>query len=276
MKPYWILTLLLIMTGVGMSLDLREVISRWTRLPKGYWLRVVAATFLLPPLFAILFAETLPLTLDIRNSVLLISIAPGAPMLTRMVSKKGILFDTRLAASYQIVIGLLVPILTPLLLYGMGRYYHREVYVSPLTLAWQVASMQFLPLTAGLLIKHYWPRFAAATEPWMSRLGNVMLLAYLVIILLGLGKALIAVGLAATGVVILFAIACLAFGHFLAGPTIALSNANRHVGLALLIAGLNTNRPASSIVPFFAAYALLAPLLLVGYAVLMRRRSRTS
>ena len=276
MKPYWIFTLLLIMVGVGMSLDPGEVVARWIRLPRGYWLRVVLATFVLPPLFAMLLVATLPLTPPIRGGVLLMSIAPGAPMLTRMVSKKGVLFDSRLAASYQIVVGLLVPLLTPILLYGLGRFYQRDVWVSPWTLAWQVASMQFVPLVLGLLVKHLWPGFALKAEPWMSRIGNLMLISYLLFALFVLRRVLLAVGPVAAGTVVLFALACLAFGHFLAGPTIALSNTNRHVGLAMLIAGLNFKSDVKLVVPFFAAYALLAPLLMAGYAIVKRKRSPTA
>ena len=66
MKIYWIFTLFLMMAAVGMSLDPREVITRWTHLPRGYWLRVMAATFLLPPMFAMLMVGTLPLSPEIR------------------------------------------------------------------------------------------------------------------------------------------------------------------------------------------------------------------
>jgi hypothetical protein len=133
LKVYWILTLLLIMAAVGMIRDLREVISRWTYLPRGCWLRVVAATFLLPPLFAMLLVGLLPLTPEIRGGVLLMSVA-------------------------------------------------------------------------------------------------------------------------------------------LAGPTIALSNTNRHFGLAMRIAGLNLRDQVKLVVPFFAAYALPAPLLMAAYAVWQRKR----
>lgn len=85
------------------------------------------ATFLLPPLFAMLVVVMIPLPREIRGGILVMSIAPGAPMLTRMVSKKGVLFDPSLAAGYQIVVGLLTPIMTPALLYWIGQYYHRDV-----------------------------------------------------------------------------------------------------------------------------------------------------
>ena len=35
MKIYWIVTLMLMMAAVGMKLEPREVVSRWTHLPRG-------------------------------------------------------------------------------------------------------------------------------------------------------------------------------------------------------------------------------------------------
>ena len=100
MKYYCIFTVMLMMAGVGMSLDPREVIARWAQLSRGYWLRGAIATFLLPPLFAMLLVGIVPLPRPIPAGILVMSIAPGAPMLTRMVAKKGVLFDPRLAAGY--------------------------------------------------------------------------------------------------------------------------------------------------------------------------------
>jgi bile acid:Na+ symporter, BASS family len=272
-KFYWVLTLLLLMVGVGMSLDPREVIARWLGQPRGYWLRVLAAAFLFPPLLAMLLAGILPLDPGARGGILLMSIAPGAPLLTRMVAQKGSLFDSQLAAGYQIVVGLLVPFLTPGLLYALGRFYNRDVWVDPWTLAWQVAAMQFLPLIAGLLIKHRWPAFAARAEPWMSRTGNLLLIAYLLLILFSLRRVLLAVGPLTSVAAFAFALCCLAAGHLLGGPTIALTNTNRHVGLGMLIAGLNFQGRVQLLVPFFAAYALLAPLLMAGYAFWRRKKA---
>ena len=272
MAIYWTFTLLLMMAAVGMSLNPRAVVSKWLHHSRAYWLRVLAATFLLPPLVAMLIVAILPLPPASRGGVLLMSVAPGAPMLTRMVSRKGVLFDAGLAASYQIVVGLAVPLLTPFLLYGLGRFYDRHVWVAPRTLAWQVASLQFLPLVAGLLIKYRWPGFAARVEPWMSRIGNLMLIAYLLFVVIAIGRVLRQVGPASAAAAILLAVACLALGHWFAGPTIALSNTNRHVGLAMLIAGLNFKEHLKLLVPFFAAYAVLAPLLMTAYAIWQRRR----
>ena len=53
--------------------------------------------------------------------------------------------------------------------------------------------------------------------------------------------------------------------------TLALCNANRYVGLALLITRQYTN--ARHAVPAIACYALVAPLIMLIYARLVRRRA---
>jgi BASS family bile acid:Na+ symporter len=272
MKVYWAVTLFLMMAAVGMSLDRRAVVARWTHLSRRYWLGVIAATFVLPPILALTVVQALPLSPGIPAGLLLMSIAPGAPMLTKMVSRKGTFFDVELAASYQILVGLLVPVLTPLLLHVLGVLFHRDVWVNPLTLAWQVASMQFLPLIAGMLVRLKFPRFATRAEPWLNRIGNFMVLAYLLVVLFSLRRVLLAVGPISAGCAALLALGCLGVGHFLAGPTIALSNTNRHLGMALLIAGMNFKERLNLVMPFFVAYAVLAPLVMTAYAIWMRKR----
>jgi BASS family bile acid:Na+ symporter len=272
MKYYWILTLLLLMVGVGMSLDARDVLAQYVSRPRGYWIRVVTAAFLAPPLVAMAIVGMAPLAVGTPAALLLMAIAPGAPLLTRMVSQKGSLFEPRLAAAYQILVGLLVPVCTSGLLVLLGRYYHRDVWVSPGTLAVQVASLQFAPLVAGLAIRHYRPGWAEKAAPWMSRAGNVLLVCYLLVILFGLRRVLLAVGPVVAVTALGFALACLAIGHLLAGPTIALSNTNRHTGLAVLVTGLNFQERTPQILPFVAAYALLAPLVMGAYAVILRKR----
>ena len=77
MKVYWAITIVMMMAAVGLSLDPRDVISRWVHMPRGYWLKVALATFVLPPLFAILVATAFPLTPAILGGLVFMSISPG-------------------------------------------------------------------------------------------------------------------------------------------------------------------------------------------------------
>jgi hypothetical protein len=53
-------------------------------------------------------------------------------------------------------------------------------------------------------------------------------------------------------------------------PTIAFSNMNRHVGLALLLSGAHS-RNAQHMLPAIAAYAFVAPLVIAIFAKRMGR-----
>jgi hypothetical protein len=71
---------------------------------------LLAATFFVPPLLA---WRLLPLGGVATAGLFLIAVAPGAPLMTRGVAKKG--FDMQIAASYQVWGALLTPLLVPLL-----------------------------------------------------------------------------------------------------------------------------------------------------------------
>jgi len=73
----------------------------------------LAATFLVPPLLALALGKLLPLDGAATAGLFLIAVAPGAPLMTRGVAKKG--FDMQIAASYQVWGALLTPLMIPLL-----------------------------------------------------------------------------------------------------------------------------------------------------------------
>jgi hypothetical protein len=73
------------------------------------------------------------------------------------------------------------------------------------------------------------------------------------------------------------AVTCLGLARLLipAHPTLAISNVNRHVGLALLLSTSHFQN-AQRALPAIAAYALAAPLVMVVYAVWRRRSLKAS
>src|SRR5689334_12335689 len=89
----------LLMLSLGMSLRPRELFSHWRQLTLGAWLRLLAATFVVPPALALLLSNLFRLDLGETAGLFLVGVAPGAPLLTRNLARKG--FDMHLAASYQ-------------------------------------------------------------------------------------------------------------------------------------------------------------------------------
>ena len=113
------------------------------------------------------------------------------------------------------------------------------------------------------------PAFAAKVQPAMTMIGNVVLTVAIVAFLFKLGptvlKALtiwlpVAALMLAVGSVL--AIRFLLRADVVTDRTLAICNANRHVGLALLLTGHFLQ--AQRALPAVAAYALAAPLVMAA------------
>jgi bile acid:Na+ symporter, BASS family len=263
----------MLMVSVGMSLSPRQLLENWRRLTPSLWARLLAATFLIPPLLALALGELLPLGAAATAGLFLVGVAPGAPLMTRGVAKKG--FDMQMAASYQVWSALLTPLLIPLLIAGGGWWYGRDIWVPPMKLLAVIAEQQLLPLLVGMALMRRTPSFSTKVQRGLNLIGNTLLLVMLAAMLFRMGPTLVKaspwVALAAP----LLAVGCLLTVRLLLGrrfagvPTLSICNANRHVGLALLISGqhVHDQRP----VPAIAAYALSAIVVMGLYAKLAPR-----
>lgn len=268
-------TVLMLMVSVGMSLSPRQLMENWRRLTPSLWARLLVATFLAPPLLALALGRLLPLDTAATVGLFLIGVAPGAPLMTRGVAKKG--FDMQIAASYQVWGALLTPVMVPLLIAAGGWLYERDIWVPPMKILALIAMQQFAPLLAGVMLMRLAPAFSTRIQSVLNVVGNVLFIVMIVAVLCKMGPALLKanpwVALAAP----LLAAGCLFSVRLLMGrwtpvvQTLSICNANRHVGLALLLAGqeIRDQRP----VPTIAAYALAAALVMWAYAKLAPRHA---
>lgn len=270
------ITVLLLMLSVGMSLRFADLIARWRALAWGNWMRLLLATFILPPLLALAIGQLLPINRPTLAGLFLVSIAPGAPLMTRNVARKG--FDMTLAASYQVWGALMIPIMIPLLVAAVGKLYDRDIWVPPLTLLAMIAKQQFLPLLAGMALRHFAPAFCTKVQRGLNIFGNVLFTVVLVALLWKLGPALLAAVSWVFVSALLLAFGCLGVSCLLlqrstpGASTLAISNVNRHVGLALLLSGSHFQN-AKGALPVIAAYALAAPLAMALYTRWQHRSS---
>jgi predicted Na+-dependent transporter len=264
---------LILMLSIGMSLSPRQLLENWQRLTTSLWARLLAATFFVPPLLALALGRLLPLDTAAMAGLFLIAVVPGAPLMTRGVAKKG--FDMQIAASYQVWGALLTPVLVPLLIAGGGWLYGREIWVPPMKLLAVIAQQQFLPLLAGMVLMWLVPAFFTRVQRVLNLVGNWLLIVVLVALLYKMGPALGKVSPWVALAALLLATSCLMAVRLLLGrrsstvQTLSICNANRHVGLALLLSGqqIHDQRP----VPSIAAYALAAALVMMLYAKFARR-----
>ncbi|MEY4485010.1 MAG: hypothetical protein RL693_2462 [Verrucomicrobiota bacterium] len=269
------IAVLLLMLSTGMSLNLTQLVATWRRLTPGMWLRLLLATFIVPPAIALGLAKMLPISMASMAGLYLIAVAPGAPLMTRNVAKHG--FDMQMAACYQVWSALMAPLMIPLLVAGAAWLYGREIWVSPLEVLLVIAKQQFAPMFAGMALMHFAPAFSAKLQRPLNIIGNVLLTAVIILLLIKLGSTLAAagpwVGLAA----LTLAASCLVGTRLLmpSSRTLAVSNVNRHVGLALLLCGTHVQNAVQAL-PAIAAYAIAAPLVMVIYAKLTLRKDASA
>ena len=255
----------LLMLSIGMSLQYGKILSAYRRVTWSVWTRLLLATFLVPPAIALLLPHIFPLSLPEMAGLFMVGVAPGAPLMTRNIAKRG--FDMHLAAGYQLWGALLTPVMIPLVVFGAGLLYDRTIWIPPRVLLLDIAEKQFLPLLVGMVVAHYWPAISAKLQPIMTMIGNVVLTVAIVAFLFKLGptvlKALtlwlpVAALVLAVGSVL--AIRFLLRADIVTDRTLAICNANRHIGLALLLTGHYLQ--AQKALPAVAAYALIAPLVM--------------
>lgn len=259
---------LLLMVSVGMSLDLRQLLGESRQLGAWARLRLLLFTFIVPPAVALALCHAFGIVGGERVGLALVGATPGAPLLTRNIARKG--FDRHLAASYQVWSALLTPVMVPLVVWTAARLYGRDVWIPPSALLWQVVRQQLLPLAAGMALMAVLPAFSRRVQRLLNVAGNLLLVAGFAVVLIAVGPALAQASPWVPVAAALLAVASMAVVRLLlqvddrAEHTLAICNANRHVGLALLIGGQMLH--AQNAVPAVASYAVLAPLLMALYA----------
>jgi len=274
MKLLLSITVLLLMISVGMSLNWTLFLGNWRRLMLATWVKLLAATFIVPPIIALTLANLLKLDRGALIGLFLIAVAPGAPLMTRVVAKRG--FDMELAASYQLWGAFLTPIMIPLLVAAAGWLYGRTIWVSPLKVLVVIAQQQFVPLLIGVALMYFVPAFSTKIRSPLNVIGNALLMVTLVVLLMKMGPALTEVSPWVIIAVLLLALGCIATSFAILVPatvgtkTLVVCNVNRHVGLALLLSG--TYFGTQKALPAIAAYALAAQVMIWLYSKLARYR----
>jgi bile acid:Na+ symporter, BASS family len=263
----------LLMLSIGMSLQPSELGRQWRRMHGVAWIRLLLATFIVPPAVALLLARWTHLNYVETAGLFMVGVLPGAPLTARNAAKKG--FDLQLAAIYQIWGAVLTPVMIPLLVYGAAKLYERDAWIPPSVVLQQILLKQFVPLLIGMLLIYVGPAFWKKLRPAITITGNVMLGAMMVAVLWKMRATLAAI----TPWMVLDTV-LLAAGSMLAIPlllkaesetikTLALCNASRHVGLALVLAGQELHSQGS--LPTIACYAVVAPLAMFAYAKIFKR-----
>ena len=257
----------MLMVSVGMSLRLNELIAHWRGMTRYTWLFLLTATFIIPPALALLLSTLFRLSLAETAGLFLIGVAPGAPLLTRNLARRG--FDMNMAASYQVWAALMVPLMIPILVAVGAKLYGRSIWIPPGPLLKQIVLKQFLPLAAGMVIAWIAPKISRRSQPALNVVGNVLLTVMIVAVLFKMRHELESISPLTAVAALLLAIGSIAAIQLMPfripslRETFAICNANRHVGLALLLSGQYLH--ARHALPAIACYAVAAPLTMLVY-----------
>ena len=275
--PDWLLSAVAVATIFAVMFDLGLAIVpgefRSVARQPGLLLKGLFAVLIAVPTLAWLVARALDLPRAAEVGIMLMAIAPGAPVaLRRSLGAGG---HRSYAPALQISVAALAVVSMPLSIAALNEYYGGSATIEPRHLARQVFTAQLLPLGLGMLARHLFARPAAWLEPRLRRLGGVLLVVLVGLVLLDIWPVVAGAGPRVTIAIVVVTALAVVVGHLLGGPdpatrtATAISSAVRNPGLALLVATLNAASPA--ITAAVLAYFAIAALTLIPYIAWRRR-----
>ncbi len=179
-------------------------------------------------------------------------------------------------ASLQVTLSLSVVLLTPIVLTIFGSVFPGATEtVDAFQVAKQIAVVQFLPLSIGLVLRQVGAEIADEISDFLTITADtlfVVLALFLLVLSLDLIPKL---GMMPIILILAIATASLLIGHLLGGPepetraVVAIAGVARNAGLALLIAIQNQQTAA---IPVILSYLILGALVAFPYSAWMKRQ----
>jgi BASS family bile acid:Na+ symporter len=278
--PEWLVsafavaTVMVVMFEIGLDIAPGEFLWIWRR--PALVLRAFFAIFVAMPILAIGVSRALQLARVAEVGLVVMAIAPGAPIaLRRSLAAGG---DRAFAPGLQVTVALLAVLTMPLSVAVLDELYAASASISPWQLLKQVWFAQFLPLVVGIAFGQLRSRWAAWLRPRLARLAQGLLIALLALALAAFWGVMLAAGPRVAIAIVLTTAAALFVGHALGGPepatrtAVAISTAARNPGLALLAAALNSAAPGVRIT--ILTYLVVAGLTITPYAIWRARQAR--
>ena len=267
------ITIFTLMLDIGITLPFGQLTSLWRR--PALLIRSLLAVLVLVPGVVLLLLLLLDLPRAVGTGLAVLAAAPGAPLTTMRSQMAG--GSTPYSASLQLTLALLAVLATPLTLAIFHAMFVLETSGLPsVEVAREVAIVQFLPVSIGLLVRRLVPGLAGIAAKPLTVLANVLFgLLIAAILVPGIRMILHFGTLPALAVVIMVGIS-LAIGHLLGGPTpneraaLAISSIARNVGLALFITALKGVE--QTVLPTLLSYMILGAIVAVPYSAWSKRR----
>ncbi|MGA8051871.1 MAG: hypothetical protein WCA09_16950 [Burkholderiales bacterium] len=276
--PEWVLsaavvaTVFTIMFDIGLAIVPGEF--RWVWQRPGLMAKALFSILVAVPALALVVARVLQVPRAAEVGIMLMAIAPGAPVALRRSLGAGA--HRSFAPALQVTIAVLAVVSMPLSIAVLDEFYGATATIAPWPLAKQVFTVQLLPIGFGMLARQlFGPARAEWLAPRLARIGTGLLVAVVLLILIEIWGSIIAAGLRVALAIVLVTAVSLAVGDRLGGPdaatrtATAICSAARNGGLALLVAALNNAPPA--IKGTVLAYVVISAFTLFPYLIWRRR-----
>ncbi len=260
--------------AVGLDAHWRDLTYLLRR--PGRLARAVLVISVLTPAAAVILVSLLSLQPAVKAGIILLAISPVPPFVPgrdRSVgAARGYVYG--LFAAYA----LLAVAVVPLSVLVMDRVFGASATIAPQAVAGLVGTSVLIPLLLGQLIRALAPTLASKAAPLVMKLSLAVLGIVCLPLLFKLGPAFGAlIGHGVLAAAVLFALAALAFGHWLGGETalseraaLAITAGTRHPGIALLVAnanGADKDVAAAVLLVFLTCFAVTTV-----YQVAIKRR----
>jgi bile acid:Na+ symporter, BASS family len=263
-------TIFCVMLTLGLGIVVREV--RWVGRNPGLVARALFAVLVAVPTLALLVVRSLALPRAAQLGIVLMAIAPGAPVaLRRSLGAGG---HRAFAPVLQILVALLAAASMPLSIAALVALYSGEARLAPQDVAMQVFKAQLLPLGVGMLTRHFAPALAARLEPTLGKIAGALLILLVLLVAVDVAPVLVRANWRVVVAIVLVTLLAVASGHLLGGPepatrtAVAVCSAARNPGLALLVATPNAAPPA--VVATIFVYLIVSALTLIPYVIYSR------
>jgi len=194
--PEWLLsgmaaaTLFTVMFDIGLAIapaEFRVLGRQPTLLPKAIFAVVVAV-----PAIAWVVARAFDLPRNVEIGVMLMAIAPGAPVALRRSLDAG--GHRYFAPALQISVAVLSVASMPFFISALNEYYAGQATIDPRHLARQVFVAQLLPLGLGMATKHFAGASGIWLEPKLRRLGKILLVLLVILALIEVWQTVVNAG----------------------------------------------------------------------------------
>jgi bile acid:Na+ symporter, BASS family len=265
-------TVFAVMFALGLMLGREQIAAALER--RVVLAAVVFAVVVPVPALAVLAAKAIALKGPIAAGIVLMAISPGAPVALRRALDAG--GNREFAPALHLAIVLLAVVTVPASVAILDWIFAVEFTVTPFHIGRQVFFAQLLPLALGATLRAILPAIAAKLEGPLGRVGNFLLLAVGIMVLVDMPPIIAAVGWTPTIAGVAMTAGALAVGAAFAWrdagvrPAAAVAAAMRNPGLALVIA--TVNRAPPDVTATVIGYALGLAVTMAAFLRWSRRR----